>query len=80
MDIKERKVNLIEKWGNLDLYECLLSEVLEMQEKEAERLKVVIDLTNRLRHLEFMSCPIQNADEGIPVVQSELFNKKPDSP
>ena len=76
MDIFGMHKSLLEKWDTRNMEDCLVQEVYELRETHAETLKLVVDLLNRVRHLEYQACPIQNAGEGVIETTSDVVKKK----
>ena len=77
MKIEEQKKALVDKWDNLNLYDCLMQELFAALEMIGTMQRSIIDLQNRVRHLEYMSCPIQKADEIKLNSKLNLQKEKP---
>ena len=60
MGIDELRKQLIKKWDNLNLYDCLLQEVFELKELSAEQQLVILDLQNKVKMLEYMSPSVKS--------------------
>lgn len=76
MDVLENHKLLIERWGTPCMEDCLVQEVYELQAKNVKLFELVLDLQNRVRHLEFQACPIQNADIEGGVKDLDPLTKK----
>ena len=77
MDIYGMHKSLLEKWRTQNMEDCLVCEIYELQAANARLIEKVLDLSNRLRHFEYMSCPIQNADMEEVVKDLKPFKNKP---
>ena len=70
MNLEEQKRAMMEKWDNLNLYDCLLQEVFDLLEINLQAQRTILDLQNRVRRLEYMATPEQKI--AADKVQSHL--------